>query len=279
MKTIRTISLIIFIGFIFLIYQNIMAFKTGIVGFTKKDGMTTGCVCHGLDPNDSISVIISGPSSVQANDTAIYTLSIANGPAVSGGCDISTSLGNVYPSALDTILKREEPFSGAGFELTHKEPKLFSGDTVKFTFKYIAPSTPNVVDTIFANGNSTNNDIGSDGDSWNYANNFIINITPPVGIANNNSIASSFALQQNYPNPFNPETKIQFSISKSSNLSLSVFDASGKEVASLIGNKQYSAGDYSVTLNASQYGLTSGVYFYKLSSQNFSEVKKMMLIK
>lgn len=279
MKTIRTISSIIIIGFIFLIYQNIMAFKTGVVGFTKKGGMTTGCVCHGLDPNDSVSVIISGPSSVNANDTAMFTLKIANGPGITGGCDVSSSLGNVYPSALDTNLKREEPFPGAGFELTHKEPVTFTGDTLKFIFKYVAPSTPNVKDTIFANGNSTNNNISSDGDLWNYANNFIVNITPTIGISNNTNIANSFDLKQNYPNPFNPETIINFSISKASNLSLTVFDASGKEVAALIGNKQYTAGDYSVTLNASQYGLTTGVYFYKLSSQNFSEVKKMMLIK
>ncbi|HMS65474.1 MAG TPA: hypothetical protein PKD83_09505, partial [Ignavibacteria bacterium] len=112
MKTIKTISLIIFTGFIFLIYQNIMAFRTGIVGFTKKGGNMTGCVCHGLEPTDTISVIISGPTSVHAGDSAIYTLRIARGPAIAGGCDISASLGNVYTSALDTILKREEPFSG-----------------------------------------------------------------------------------------------------------------------------------------------------------------------
>lgn len=285
MKTLRTISLLIFTGFIFLIYQNIMAFRTGIVGFTKKDGNMTGCVCHGLEPTDSISVIISGPSSVHAGDSAIYTLSISNGPAIAGGCDISSSLGEVYTSSLDTNLKREEPFSGAGFELTHKEPVLFKGDTVRFKFKYIAPSTPNVTDTIFANGNSADNSISSEGDYWNYADNFTVNITPPIGIANNNNLISSYRLEQNFPNPFNPETKIQFTINKSSVLSLSVYDINGREVAQLLNNKQYSAGKYSVTLNAAQFGLTSGVYFYKLTtdtrdnSGNFSDVKKMMIIK
>jgi len=256
-----------------------MAFKNGIVGFTKKGGMTTGCACHGFDPVDSVSVRISGPASLRANDTAIYVLSIANGPAVAGGCDISTSLGRVVTSALDTTLKSEEPITGAGFELTHKDPKLFKGDTLKFYFKYIAPSTPNVTDTIFANGNSVNNDTASDNDKWNYANNFLINILSPVGISNNSVVVNSFELQQNYPNPFNPETKIQFSINKSSNLSLTVYDMNGKEVANLLNNKLFTSGDYSVTLNASQYNLTSGVYFYKLSSENFSDVKKMMLLK
>lgn len=279
MRIRNTIFVIILCVFIVSLYQNILAFKDGIVGLTKKNDNPIGCVCHGFDPNDTVSVKITGPATVRANDTAIFLLNIANGPAVAGGCDISTSLGNVYPSALDTILRRAEAFTGSGFELTHKEPKMFTGDTLKFYFKYVAPSTPNVVDTLFANGNSVNHDTTSDNDKWNYADNFLITVLPPVGISENISDVKSFELMQNFPNPFNPETKISFNISKSSNISLQVFDVTGKAVADLIDNKFYTSGNYSVSFNAGQYNLTSGVYFYKLSSNSVSELKKMILVK
>ena len=79
------------------------------------------------------------------------------------------------------------------------------------------------MDTIFANGNSVNNDTTSDNDIWNYANNFLVTVTPKVGIINNALTVNSFRLMQNYPNPFNPETKINFNIIKPSNITLEVF--------------------------------------------------------
>lgn len=279
MKILRTISIFIFIGFLFLIYQNIMAFKDGIVGFTKKNGNDIGCVCHEFEPNDTVNVNITGPSVVRANDTALYVLKISKGPAIAGGCDISTSLGNVITTPLDTGLRRDEQTPGAGFELTHKRPKLFTGDSVEFIFRYIAPSTPNVTDTIFANGNSTNNNVSSDGDKWNYASNFLVSIIPPSGIAANSSIIRSFELEQNYPNPFNPETKINFNITNSSVISLVIYNIEGKEAATLINNSLYRPGNYSLTINADQYKLSSGVYYYKLTTKDGFEVKKMVFIK
>jgi len=265
--------------FIFTIYQNIMAFRDGIVGLTKKNGNEVGCVCHGFKPSPEVFVKIEGPLNVQRNDTAIYILKVANGPAAAGGCDISTSLGNVEITQLDTSLRRAESFPGSGFELTHRYPKLFNGDTLTFTFKYIAPNVEDVVDTLFANVNSSNNDTSSENDLWNYARNFTINITPISGVGNITENANSFALNQNYPNPFNPETKISFNLNRSSEVSLIVFDMRGREVATLIDNKYYTMGNYSLTFNASQYGVPSGVYFYKLVSGEFTDTKKMMLIK
>ncbi|MEO6693984.1 MAG: choice-of-anchor V domain-containing protein [Ignavibacteria bacterium] len=279
MKILKKISLIIFFAFLFLIYENIHAFRDGIVGFTKKDGNETGCVCHGVKPASFINVRISGPANVESNDTAIYVLTILNGPAVAGGCDIAASLGEVHPSPIDTVLKRQKSFTGADFELTHKYPKLFTNDTLRFTFRYIAPAISNVRDTLFANGNSVNLDTTSDNDFWNYAQNFIINITPKSGIANNSASIKSFKIDQNYPNPFNPETKIRFAVNKSANISMDIYDANGKVVASLLNDKYYSPGEYSLTFNAGQYNLSSGVYFYKLYSEEFSEIKKMMYVK
>lgn len=91
-----------------------------------------------------------------------------------------------------------------------------------------------------------------------------------------NEIPDRFILSQNYPNPFNPSTTINYSITKSDFVSLKIFDALGREVMTLV-NAQQSTGSYKVTFDAGN--LTSGIYFYKLSSNGFTETKKMMLLK
>jgi len=94
-------------------------------------------------------------------------------------------------------------------------------------------------------------------------------------LSDNNSV-SNYKLSQNYPNPFNPATRINFALPKSGFVTLKVYNLIGQEVASLV-NEEKNVGTYSVDFNASN--LTSGIYFYKVSVNGFSEVKKMMLIK
>jgi hypothetical protein len=81
---------------------------------------------------------------------------------------------------------------------------------------------------------------------------------------------------QNYPNPFNPTTKINFAIPKQGLVTLKVYDVLGREVANLV-NEVKTAGNYIVDFDASY--LASGVYFYKLEVNGFTDVKRMMLIK
>lgn len=90
------------------------------------------------------------------------------------------------------------------------------------------------------------------------------------------SIPNQLSLSQNYPNPFNPSTNIRYEIPKNSNVKLVVYDALGKEVETLVNDKQ-NAGTYEATLNASIY--PSGIYFYKLETENYSVTKKMVLVK
>jgi hypothetical protein len=85
-----------------------------------------------------------------------------------------------------------------------------------------------------------------------------------------------YALDQNYPNPFNPATSISYSIPKDGNVTLKIFNIIGQEVKTLI-NKYQSAGEYKITFDASD--LNSGVYFYSITSGEYNQVKKMMLIK
>ena len=83
-------------------------------------------------------------------------------------------------------------------------------------------------------------------------------------------------LSQNYPNPFNPVTNIKFSVAKTGLVKLSVFDITGKEVAMLV-NEELNAGTYNYDFNALH--LSNGIYFYRLETNNFTETKKMVLIK
>ncbi|MCH8325347.1 MAG: T9SS type A sorting domain-containing protein [Bacteroidetes bacterium] len=91
-----------------------------------------------------------------------------------------------------------------------------------------------------------------------------------------NSIPNNFVLSQNYPNPFNPSTNINFSVPLSSFVSVKVYDVLGKEVASLV-NEELKAGSYKFNFNAK--GLTSGVYFYRVTAGNFTQTKKMILLR
>lgn len=94
------------------------------------------------------------------------------------------------------------------------------------------------------------------------------------------NVDKNYHLSQNYPNPFNPSTTIKFSLPQSGNTSLKIYDVVGNEVAELV-NEKLSAGSYSVTFNASQTSnsLSSGVYFYRLQTDNFVQTKKFILIK
>ncbi len=86
----------------------------------------------------------------------------------------------------------------------------------------------------------------------------------------------SFSLEQNYPNPFNPSTTISYSLPTSSNVRIEIFNVLGKKVATLVNGYEY-AGNHKVDWNAGRFA--SGIYFYKLSANNFSQVKKMILLK
>jgi len=98
---------------------------------------------------------------------------------------------------------------------------------------------------------------------------------------NNTSTPKEFSLEQNFPNPFNPNTNVKFSIPFESNVKLTVYDISGKEVSKLV-NSKMNAGSHTVNFNASEY--SSGVYFYRLDVTgkdgiNYSDTKKMVLVK
>jgi hypothetical protein len=107
-------------------------------------------------------------------------------------------------------------------------------------------------------------------------NNYFGDGTPPNVERIENLLPSDYQLEQNYPNPFNPSTKIRYSIPELNVVTLKVFNLLGEEIETLVNGEQ-SAGVYEATFDASQ--LTSGVYFYKLKTKNFTFSKKMLLVR
>ena len=96
---------------------------------------------------------------------------------------------------------------------------------------------------------------------------------------NSSEAPSAFDLDQNFPNPFNPTTVIRFALPKESYVTLKIYDVNGRLVAALISNKFYTAGFYEQIFNSSGYSLSSGIYFYTLDTKEFSETKRMILVK
>lgn len=123
---------------------------------------------------------------------------------------------------------------------------------------------------------SINNEDQSWGDVSRWSHTWIGALWNPVSVENEGQPVSEYALTQNYPNPFNPSTQIKFALKESGFVTLKVYDALGKEVATLV-KGDYASGSYNVSFDAS--GLSSGIYFYRLETGSFVQTNKMMLLK
>jgi hypothetical protein len=118
-------------------------------------------------------------------------------------------------------------------------------------------------------------------DVWRWTYTWIGAKSSTLGVDDQPGVVNEYALQQNYPNPFNPSTIISYSIAQAGPVTVKVFDVLGREVATLVNGEQQNAGRHQVTFNtaAAASSIASGVYFYKIESGSFRDVKKMMLLK
>lgn len=254
------LMLIVFSSFLF------YALSTGVTGRTLKNG--SGCTCHASTPSTDVSVVIAGPDELDPGETGNYTVTITGGPLAAAGTNIAASEGTLNPG---------EGLRKASEELTHISPMAASQGMVVFNFTYTAPLTAGQV-TLYAAGNSVNNNGSNTGDAWNFAANKVITVSQTTGTDDENMILS-FRLEQNYPNPFNPSTMITYSIPQEvsgSLVSLRIYDLLGREIAALVNGAQ-SLGNYRVSFDAS--GIPSGVYIYSLKAGNHTISKKMTLTK
>jgi len=97
-----------------------------------------------------------------------------------------------------------------------------------------------------------------------------------LGLGNTTSIPNKFSLSQNYPNPFNPSTKFEYHVPKNAYIKISLYDVSGKFIKTLVDEVKHT-GVYEYEFNAAE--ISSGVYFYKMETEGYSESRKMFFIK
>lgn len=258
---------IIAIVFITSLSLYLYASGAGFTGRTKKT-TTTGCSCHNATPTNDVTVTISGPDSVVKNQTAQYTLTISKSSKNGAGLDIAAKLGTLSPVSSNIHLSNGE--------LTQNANIPMPSGSVTVQFNYTAPSTAGT-DTLYATGLATNSDGTTSGDDWNWAPNKRIIVKSSIGITPiNSTVPSTYSLNQNYPNPFNPATGIKFDIPNSTSVKLKVMDITGKVLDVLV-NEKLSAGSYEVKWGGANY--SSGVYFYSIETKDFSQTKKMLLVK
>jgi hypothetical protein len=160
--------------------------------------------------------------------------------------------------------------SGSRYRLASSSPCIDAGDSAAVCNDKEDPE--NIGHALFPSQGQPRNDIGAYGGCGA----ILFPNEDVTGINEKKSINQNFELFQNYPNPFNPTTLIKYQLSENSHVNLKIFDVLGREVATLM-NEKKSKGNYNVTWDASH--MPSGIYFYRLTTENFSQIKKMLLIK
>jgi|WetSurMetagenome_2_1015567.scaffolds.fasta_scaffold92504_2 hypothetical protein len=229
-----------------------------LVGCPGSNGMIFIIDLYTYQKTDSIS-LTSGfdkDISVDLNSDNIYYINYNNGVS---RCNISTK-------QVTDVINNPNPSVNYfyGYNYDYIQNKHFITDAKDFT---------------------TNGSLYVYNISCNLENTFTTGISPRRIVFNSNSlvsvgqisgIVSGYELCQNYPNPFNPTTTIGFSLPKTDFVNLIVYDITGKVVSRLL-NENKSAGKYEISFDGGQ--LSSGIYFYKLSTSTYSDVKRMILVK
>lgn len=225
---------------------------------------------------DTITVDYTSPANYYVYDVNLKIDSVLH----SNDSDLEFYL--IHNGITDTVIYQAGG-SGDNFIgtlLNDSSANPISGGTVPFTGSF----RPTKELSVFNNSNVNGSWIlkiydrasGNTGTLKAWSLNFVIG-TNPIGLQNiSTENPTKFALSQNYPNPFNPVTNIKFQIPEAGFVKLSVNDILGREVVTLL-NNELDAGSYNFDWNASNY--SSGVYFCKLETDEFSAIKKMMLIK
>ncbi|MFA7359911.1 MAG: choice-of-anchor V domain-containing protein [Candidatus Kapaibacterium sp.] len=241
------------------IVSDLHAYPGGIAGRTKKTS-TAGCGgCHAQ--GTSITGVITGLDTVTAGQTYTFTLTLTTtGGSGKYGVDIAAKTGTLTAiSGQGLVLMSNELVQSSG--ITWVNPKVL-------TFSYTAPVSAGT-DTLYATVDRGHTGI------YNWAPNKGVIVKLATGIVNN-EIPVKFYLSQNFPNPFNPVTKINYGVANATNVSVKVFDLLGKEVATLV-NEYQASGNYFTTFDATLY--PTGIYYYRIQAGDFTEVRKMSLIK
>lgn len=158
-------------------------------------------------------------------------------------------------------------------QVTNEPSPKLSGNSESFIISELDPDTWYYIAMMTADEAS----------NWSELSNVIMVKTEPLSLdveTDENNIPDDFHLAQNYPNPFNPSTKIEFSLPITARVTISIFNILGQETATII-DEIKPAGNYSITWNGvDAYGqkASSGIYFYRINANEYTESKKMALV-
>jgi Outer membrane protein Omp28/Secretion system C-terminal sorting domain len=163
--------------------------------------------------------------------------------------------------------------NGAAGEVIHSGGVWNNGTTYTMTLSYTIADTINADNShlaVFVYNSTNGVSLGTVQQTTS------IGITSPLGVSSNGTVPSDFVLYQNYPNPFNPVTTISYYLPEDSHVLLKVYNLLGEEIYTLVNANEKSGGH---SLNFDGYSLSSGVYIYKIIAGEFTDIKKMMLVK
>jgi hypothetical protein len=212
---------------------------------------------------------IYGSGSVLIKNNLVWGNTSPSNLQVSGALNVTYSLiQGGYPGAGN--IDSNPLFADTNYILQSSSPCIDRGDSS--TIYNDLPDAGNPSNAKYPSRGTVRNDIGAYGGPMaTLLSNQLIGIQITGA-----TVPDKFNLYQNYPNPFNPVTRIKFDIPQSGFVTLAVYDILGKEVSLLV-NQYMVEGSYTVDLNASV--LSSGIYFYTLSSGSYVSTKKMVLTK
>jgi len=253
-------KILLILGIIIMISQptSLLSYPNGVTGRTLKTTLSGCGSCHGSTATSGLIVSITGPDTVIIGQTYSFTVTVTGSSGSAGGVDIATLGGTLI--AVSSNLKLSSS------ELTHSAK---TSVPATYQFSYTAPAAAGN-DTLWATGK------GGGFSEWNWSPNKYLRVILATEVAEQKYLPFKFALNQNYPNPFNPVTSIHYSIPLAATVTLKIYDTNGKEISSLVNETQQS-GDHSVEWNSN--GIPSGVYMYRITAGNYTETKKMVLLK
>lgn len=222
----------------------------------------------------TVDVVVGDPTPVVDLFSASFTLTFTNTTYLAyNGIQAGNFLGG---SPFVFAEPNSDRVSIAITSIPSIGPSSGSGVLVKVFFRIIGTvptQTENYFNIIKAFGYKQNGDTIRF-----YPQESMMIIQSATGVDDEEVKPTTFSLNQNYPNPFNPVTNISFSIPKETKVNLSVYNLMGKHLITLIDDELVS-GLYNIEFNSSKYDLSSGVYLYKLSTPEFTSIKKMVLLK
>jgi len=219
--------------------------------------------------NSNVGVVVAVPDqNKDGKDELLFSSGLYQTFGFVGGLDGATNSVLYFGNELDEMSKNPS--------LILQPPNKRLGLGVQNTTLNVGQNIPAIGDF---NGNGSLNFLFIQEKEWNFVNEPIYVYELSENLVSNEEFSStinSYNLSQNYPNPFNPSTNISYSIPQTSNVSLKVYDVTGRLVSTLVNSRQAS-GNYNVSLNASSWA--SGIYFYRIVAGDYVKTRKFTLIK